>query len=66
MSRLEPTDELKFISWFKNEFVFENDEHQVHFTPNYRSDINPIITLESIIKEGCENIYIDGQAQNEE
>lgn len=50
MSRLEPTDELKFISWFKNEFVFENDEHQVHFTPNYRSDINPIITLESIIK----------------
>ena len=46
----------------KNTFTFKSkDGKQLTFVPYYRSDIGTEITIEQVIKEGCEYISLDGE-----
>lgn len=60
MTPEELQEEYYFDSWYKTEFCFhsKDDSKVLTFTPYYRSNIANAMTIENIIKEGCENIHL--------
>ncbi len=60
---IDKQEEFHYEGWYKNQFTFKSKDgvRTLSFVPYYRAGIGKSVTIEYVIQQGCEYIFLDGE-----